>query len=111
MCPFQFLAFPVDSIVVGARGVPSGVAREDLPTSERITKRVLDALKLTDERTILFDSDLRGFGVRATRNTKTFFVQYRAGSGRTAPKRRLSLGRYGALTVEEARTIARKVLA
>jgi integrase len=103
--------FPVDSLVVGTPWVPETIVSEDLHTSERITKRVLDALKPSDERTILFDSDLRGFGVRATRNSKTFFVQYRAGSGRTAPKRRLSLGRYGALTVDEARTIARKVLA
>jgi len=46
-----------------------------------------------------------------TPGARTFFVQYRAGSGRSAPKRRVSLGQYGAITIDEARRAARKVLA
>ena len=82
-----------------------------MATSRKITKRVLDQLDTADQRTLLFDSELHGFGVRATKHSKTFFVQYRAGSGRQAPKRRLSLGRYGHLTVDQARTLARQILA
>ena len=39
------------------------------------------------------------------------WVQYRAGTGRRAPEQRLSLGRYGQLTVEQARRLARQALA
>ncbi len=39
-----------------------------------------------------------------------FFVQYRAGVGRSALKRRMSLGRYGPLTVDQARQLARETL-
>lgn len=81
--------------------------------ARKITKAVLDRLAVTDPgtRVLVFDTELAGFGVRATPGGSTFFVQYRAGSGRAAPKRRLSLGQYGALTVEQARRLAREALA
>ncbi len=81
--------------------------------ARKITKAMLDRLTVTAEgsRTLIFDSDLAGFGVRATPSGTTFFVQYRAGTGRTAQKRRLSLGQYGALTVEQARRLAKEKLA
>lgn len=78
---------------------------------ERITQRLLDRLAVENGRAMVFDSELPGFGVRATPSGKVFFVQYRAGSGRMAPKRRLSIGRYGALTVDQARQLAREALA
>ena len=79
----------------------------------KITKALLDRLRVTEKgsRTLIFDAELAGFGVRATPSGSSFFVQYRAGSGRSAPKRRFTLGQYGALTVEEARQLARKALA
>ncbi len=79
----------------------------------KITKAMLDRLVVTEPgtRVLFFDTELAGFGVRATPAATTFFVQYRAGTGRTAPKRRLSLGRYGALTVEQARRLAKDTLA
>jgi len=53
---------------------------------------------------LLFDSDIAGLGVRVgASGSKTFLVQYRAGSA----KRRLVLGKFGVLTVEQARTRAR----
>ncbi len=81
--------------------------------ARKITKALLDRLAVTEAgaRVLVFDTELAGFGVRATPSNATFFVQYRAGSGRTAPKRRLSLGQYGALTVEQARRLAREALA
>lgn len=81
--------------------------------SKRLTKALLDRLVLPEagSRTLLFDSEIAGFGVRVTPRARTFFVQYRAGTGRAAPKRRLSLGQYGALTLEQARSLARAVLA
>jgi integrase len=81
-----------------------------MPT--KITKALLERLHVTKagERALVFDTELTGFGVRATPGLKTFFVQYRAGSGRAAPKRRISLGQYGALTVEQARRLAKEIL-
>ena len=77
----------------------------------KLTKRLLDRLTVQTDRTLVFDTELSGFGVRATAGGKMFFVQYRAGTGRRAPKRRFSLGQYGPLTVDQARQLARKTLA
>lgn len=79
----------------------------------KLTKAFVDRLAVTEPgvRVLTFDSELVGFGVRTTASARTFFVQYRAGTGRTAPKRRVSLGQYGPLTVEQARRMARLVLA
>lgn len=79
---------------------------------KNLTKRTVDSLRPAAARYDVYDADLKGFVVRVmTDGSKTFSVVYRAGSGRTAPKRRVTLGRYGTLTVEEARLAARKALA
>ena len=76
----------------------------------RLTKRMIDALKPSERRdTFLWDSELRGFGVRMKPSgTKTFIIQYRNVEGRT---RRCVIGQYGVLTVEQARDLAKKKLA
>ena len=83
-----------------------------------ITKRTVDAaapLAADDgslRRTIYFDRALPGFGLLVTPNgSKSFVVQYRAGHGRAAPTRRLTLGSFGALTPDEARAEAKRILA
>jgi len=60
-----------------------------------------------EERVIVWDADLSGFGVadRAL-GRKTFIARYRAGGGRTGKLRQATIGRYGTLTVDEARTKA-----
>jgi hypothetical protein len=75
----------------------------------KITKRAVDALQRGADRDVfLWDSELRGFGIRAKPSgVKTFFIQYRNIEGRT---RRLVLGQYGVLTAEIARHLARKKL-
>jgi integrase len=72
----------------------------------RLTKRAVDALEAPmTEQAFLWDGELKGFGVRVTRNgIKTFIVQYRNGAGRS---RRVNLGRYGVITVENARAEAK----
>jgi len=56
---------------------------------------------------IHWDNALKGFGVRVTANgIKTFVLQRRV-SGK---ERRITIGRFGPLTVEEARREARKLL-
>lgn len=73
----------------------------------KITKRSIDAFKPEAREQFLWDTELRGFGLRVSpRGKKTFIIQYRNG-GRT---RRMSLGAYGALTPDQARDLARRRL-
>jgi integrase len=66
----------------------------------KITKRSVEALKVTSKDYIAFDTDLPGFGVRVMPSGKRFFlVQYRR-HGRT---RRVMIGQFGVVTAELAR--------
>ena len=75
----------------------------------KLTKTVVDrAENLTGRDAFLWDSELRGFGLRmAPTGLKTFVLQYRNLERRN---RRLSIGRYGVFTTEEARAEARILL-
>lgn len=80
----------------------------------RITKRSVDALEAEARDAYLWDSELAGFGVKATPSGKKMYVlQYRTRSQeqkrRTAPKR-VTIGRHGEITPEQARTLASKFL-
>ena len=77
-----------------------------------LTKSVVDAAGKREERYIVWDSKLSGFGVRVeTSGVKSFIIRYRAdGGGRSAPRRFATVGRYGALTVEQARKQAKVLL-
>jgi integrase len=79
---------------------------------QRITKRVVDKMKSSDRDVFVWDSDTLGFGVRAwPSGRKTYVVQYRLpGIGRRGFARRLTLGNHGALTPDEARLLARRML-
>jgi integrase len=72
----------------------------------RMTKKSVDALKVpATSQEFLWDTELRGFGVRVLPSgLKTFVLQYRTRDGRS---RRMALGRYGLMTVEQARDEAR----
>jgi integrase len=71
----------------------------------------VDSLEPRADRYDVHDSEISNFMVRVTPNgTKTFAILYRAGKGRNAPRRRLTLGVYGALTVEQAREAAKREL-
>lgn len=78
--------------------------RADKPLApQRITKRVVDkATCPTTGQFFLRDTDLAGFGVRLTRGQKTFILEKRM-RGRV---RRMTIGAYGPLTVEQARSKA-----
>lgn len=77
----------------------------------RLSKRNIDLLNSGSGRVIYWDDDLAGFGLRVEPSgSKTFIVRYRPGGGRNAPKRFLTIGRYGKLTPDQARTEARRVL-
>ena len=78
---------------------------------DRIGKRTVDAAKPEAIAYRLWDSELKGFGLKVSpRGVKTYFVWYRAGEGRTAHRREFTLGRHGVLTPDEARDEAVKAL-
>ena len=74
----------------------------------RLTKRIIDAARADDGRDLmLWDLGLPGFGVRVKpTGAKSFVVQYRTDGG----SRRMSLGRYGRVTLDQARTRAKAIL-
>ncbi len=80
---------------------------------KKLTKQTIDALKPSKVRvkgsySFLWDQELRGFGVQVmTSGLKSFVVQYRNAEGRS---RRLVFGRYGVMTVEQARREAKTLL-
>ena len=80
-------------------------------TNPKLTKRVVDAAEPSAKRKTMWDGELRGFGLRIEPGGhKTFVVRYRAGGGRSGVLRQTTLGRYGVVTLDEARTNARKLL-
>jgi hypothetical protein len=81
--------------------------------NSRLTKRVIDALEPRAKPFIAFDPDVGGFGVRVMPSgLKSFIIEYRPGAGgRNVTKRRMTLGRYGSMTPEQARRAALTALA
>jgi integrase len=70
-----------------------------------LTKRYIDALADVAKPTLHWDKALTGFGLQQFKSgVLTFILDYRSAEGR---KRRVTIGRFGALTVEQARNQAR----
>ena len=77
---------------------------------QKLTKSLIDATAPSDRDFFVWDGDLAGFGVRIrSGGSKTFVAQYRAGGGRSGQSRRFTIGRYGVMTVEEARELFKAV--
>jgi integrase len=77
--------------------------------NQRVTKRLVDGLRPRKIDYTVWDSDVRGFGVRVRMTgAKSYVLVYRHGSGRSAPLRRVTLARVGDVTPEQARTLAEK---
>ncbi len=80
----------------------------------KITKRTVEALATEGTKpSFLWDDALSGFGVKALpTGTKRYVLKYRAnGGGRAATQRWLSLGAHGAITPDQARSMAQQALA
>ena len=74
----------------------------------KLTKRSIDSLPLPETGQALYwDDELPGYGLRVTKGAKTFIVQRRV-AGKTV---RVTLGKYGQLTPDQARKLAVKNLA
>jgi integrase len=75
----------------------------------KINMRVAKATKAGGSDIFVWDDDLPGFGLRVKPSgVKSFMVQYRNAYGRS---RRLTIGRYGEFSPEQARREARQLLA
>lgn len=71
----------------------------------KLTKRIVDSAQHPDKGQVFIrDESLRGFGIRVTPGSKTFILE-REIHGRV---RRITLGRYGPMTVDTARDLAQK---
>lgn len=80
-------------------------------TGRRLTKQVVDDLVPRDKDYVVWCAKLPGFGCRVrTTGHKSFIVMYRAG-GRNATPRKVTIGVFGKVTVEQAREEAGKILA
>ena len=73
----------------------------------KLTKNLIEnsILPLKGQQ-FLWDSELRGFGVRLTPAGRTYIIQGRV----NGVSRRVSLGRHGVITLQEARKKAKKAL-
>lgn len=74
----------------------------------RITKRAIDSVSPAEKKDVLlWDTDLKGFGCKVTpKGKRVFILQYRVG-GR---QRRYTIGQLGALTPDQARKEAARLL-
>ena len=74
----------------------------------KLTKRFVDAAEPRPEKWFAWDDDLAGFGLSVMPSgIKSYVVRYRTSEGRD---RRLTLGRHGVLTPDQARNRAREIL-
>jgi len=79
----------------------------------KLSKRAIDGIAPVDRPTIVYDDELKGFGVRVMPSgRKAWIVEFRPnGGGRKVPTKRMTLGPATTLTPEEARNAARDILA
>lgn len=78
----------------------------------RLTKQVVESLTPEVRDYFVWDTELKGFGLKVSKGgRKTFVCQYRTGGGRSGESRRMSIGAYSsAFPLDKARTEARKIL-
>ncbi|WGS54400.1 integrase family protein [Paraburkholderia sp. D15] len=80
----------------------------DYPKKAKITQAAIDSWPLSDGKQItIVDTDINGFGIRIGATSKSFIVYKRVAGG--APKR-VTLGKFGHITVAEARKLAAQKL-
>lgn len=74
------------------------------PMKRKITKRLIDSLTPADSAYVIWDTEIRGFGVKVGKSHLiTFVLKYRNAHGR---QRKPTIGRYGEMTVDQARKLA-----
>jgi len=75
----------------------------------KLTKRTVDALKVTGTRYVAWDTEVPGFGVRVgPTGSRTYVLKYRVGGGRAGRVRWGVIGTHGAVTPDQARETAQR---
>ena len=78
----------------------------------KLTKRLIDSLNPRATDYVVWDADVKGFGARVRPSGRiTYILKYRVRGGRGGVVRKPAIGRHGAVTVDQARAIARQWLA
>lgn len=75
----------------------------------RLTTRMVHQLP-ADGDVFVWDTQVPGFGVRARAGQKSYVLQYRVMGGRGARQRRVTLGRVGTMSLDDARVLAQEYL-
>ena len=76
--------------------------------SKSISKRTVEAFQAGEREAVYWDSELQGFGIRVyPSGSKVYLVQTRAGG----KSRRLTLGRHGLISADQARRKAARIIA
>lgn len=93
--------------------MPNDMKAKRPPRRERITKRTLDAAEAGERDYFVWDTGFPGFGFKVTpKGRKVFVYQYRlpapGEAAQTAPVR-YTIGRYGAITPDQARKTAERL--
>jgi len=79
---------------------------------QKLTKRVVDAAQQLDRDFVIWDAEVAGFGVRIyPSGRKAYLLKYRVGGGRGGTVRKPLIGVHGAITVDEARRVAKEWMA
>ena len=78
----------------------------------KLTKKNVESLEPTGTRYEVRDDELIAFSIRVgATGEKSFYLTYRARKGRAAPLKRLRIGTFPSMTVEQARQIVKQKLA
>ncbi|QPA29253.1 site-specific integrase [Brucella anthropi] len=82
--------------------------------ADKLTKKLVETAQATGKPYFLWDAGdgaVKGFGIKVSGNgKKTFVAQFRIGSGRAAPLRRVTIGSFGVWTVDKARDRAAELI-
>ena len=73
----------------------------------RISRRTVESLRV-EKDTVFWDSELAGFGVRAYPSGSRYYIVQARERGK--PAKRVTVGRHGVLTAEEARRRAARII-
>ena len=85
------------------------ISLTEIPMTDiKITKRVVDSAEPRATRYVIFDSEVKGFGLRVyPSGEKSWIFEYRPGAGgRRVAKSRITIGKVGDLTPDQARKAA-----
>ena len=80
-------------------------------TQVKITKKTVDAAQPREKLYRIWDTELKGLGLRITpAGAKSYIIRYRPGGGRAAEVKEYTIGKHGPITPEIARRSALTML-